>query len=130
MYISVNLPQGDFQEAIEKVKVALKEEQFGVLTSIDVKATMKEKLDADFRNYVILGACNPPFAHKVLTINDKVGVLLPCNVCLQELDDRIEVFAMDPRFFMANDPDEDMRKVAAQVGEKLDRVLAGLTLQG
>ena len=109
---------------------ALKEEQFGVLTTINVKATMKEKLNADFRNYVILGACNPPFAHKVLTINDKVGVLLPCNVCLQELEDRIEVFAMDPRHFMASDPDPEMRLLAAQVGEKLDRVLDKLASQG
>jgi len=128
MYISKKLPKEGFQEAVDKVTRALKEEQFGVITFIDVKATMKEKLGAEFRNYVILGACNPPFAHKALTINDKVGVLLPCNVCLQEMDDHIEVFAMDPSQVMGNSGDEAMTELASTVTVKLRKILDSLTV--
>jgi uncharacterized protein (DUF302 family) len=127
MYISKKLPKGGFQEAVDKVTQALKEEQFGVITFIDVKATMKEKLGAEFRNYVILGACNPPFAHKALTINDKVGVLLPCNVCLQEMEDHIEVFAMDPSQVMGNSGDPEMTELADTVTVKLRKILDSLT---
>jgi uncharacterized protein (DUF302 family) len=127
MYLSAKLPKGGFQEAVDKVTKALKEEQFGVITFIDVKATMKEKLNAEFRNYVILGACNPPFAHKALTINDKVGVLLPCNVCLQEMEDHIEVFAMDPVQVMGNSGDPAMTELASTVTGKLQKILDSLT---
>lgn len=126
MYISVKLPGREFNEVRETVTQALKEEQFGVITTIDVRATMKEKLDTDFRNYVILGACNPPFAHKALQINDKVGVLLPCNVCIQEWDDHIEVFAMDPSAVMGNAGSDPMSELAETVTLRLRKVLDSL----
>jgi len=94
-YFSKKLDLG-FDEAIEKVTEALKGEGFGILTEIDVKETLKKKLDVDFRPYIILGACNPPFAHKALEAEDKIGTMLPCNVIVQKLDDGVEVAAVDP----------------------------------
>jgi len=126
MYISKKLTGISFEEAIEKVTEDLKVEKFGVLTAIDVKATLKKKLDADFRNYRILGFCNPPFAHKALTLNDKIGVLLPCNVIVQELDDCVEVFAMDPAAFMANDENKELAELAIGVSSILKRVIQDL----
>lgn len=126
MYISKKLTGISFAEAIEKVTEDLKVEEFGVLTEIDVKATLKKKLDAGFRNYVILGFCNPPFAQRALTLNDKVGVLLPCNVIVQELEDSIEVFAMDPAALMANDPNEELAGLAKDVSGVLTRVINDL----
>ena len=126
MYIAKKLTGVTFTEAIEKVTEDLKVEEFGLLTEIDVKATLKKKLDAGFRNYVILGFCNAPFAHKALTLNDKVGVLLPCNVIVQELDDAVEVFAMDPAAFMANDPNKELAGLAMDVSETLKKVINGL----
>ncbi|NIR96359.1 MAG: DUF302 domain-containing protein, partial [Gammaproteobacteria bacterium] len=82
----------NFSEAIEKVTSALKEEGFGILTEIDVKETLKKKLDVDFRNYRILGACNPPFAHQALKAEDKIGTMLPCNVIVQDTSDgKVEI---------------------------------------
>ncbi len=101
MYISKKLSGITFAEAIEKVTEDLKVEKFGVLIEIDFKATLRDRLDVDFRNYVVLGFCNPPFAYRALSLNDKIGVLLPCNVIVQELDDGIEVCAMDPGAMMA-----------------------------
>ena len=123
-YITKHLPKQDFGKIVERVTEALKTEQFGVLTTIDVKATMKQKLDVPFRNYLILGACNPPFAHKALTLNDKIGVLLPCNVIVQEWDDTIEVSAMDPRVMMAGENNPEMIQLAADVATKLEKVLS------
>jgi len=86
-----------FDEAIETVTALLKDEGFGVLTEIDVKDTLKKKLDVDFKKYRILGACNPQFAHKALTAEDKIGVMLPCNVIVEEHEDgKVEVSAVDP----------------------------------
>lgn len=126
MYISKKLTGIGFEEAIEKITEELGKEKFGVLTEIDVKATLKKKLDADFRNYKILGFCNPPFAHEALTLNDKIGVLLPCNVIVQELDDSIEVFAMDPGAMMAGEDDAKLRDLANNVSNILRKVLGDL----
>ena len=126
MYIAKTLSGISFEEAVEKVTADLKEDKFGVLTEIDVKATLRKKLDVDFRKYVILGFCNPPFAHRALTLNDKIGVLLPCNVIVQELDNAVEVFAMDPAAFMANDENKELGRLAVDVSNILKRVIRDL----
>lgn len=113
-----------FEEAIEKVTEALKTEGFGILTQIDVKATMKEKLDVDFRNYRILGACNPPYALKALTAEDKIGTMLPCNVVVQELESgKIEVTAVDPIASMQAVENPALGELAMEVQGKLKRVI-------
>ena len=96
-YFSTTLQNISFSEAIEKVTEELKKEGFGILTEIDLKATLKKKLDVDFYNYTILGACNPPFAYKALQAEDKIGTMLPCNVIVQEKEQGIiEISAVDP----------------------------------
>ena len=116
-----------FDEALAKVPEALKAEGFGVLTEIDVQATLKKKLDVDFRRYRILGACNPPFAHRALQHSLDVGMLLPCNVIVYETDDRKTVVsAVDPMQTMAAQGDPAMRPLAEQVQEKLRRVIDSL----
>ncbi len=116
-----------FDEAIEKTTQALKEEGFGVLTEIDVKATLKKKLDVDYYNYKILGACNPPFAHKALQAEDKIGVMLPCNVIVQEkTPGTIEISAVDPLASMQAIDNPALADIAQQVKEKLQRVIQSL----
>jgi uncharacterized protein (DUF302 family) len=116
-----------FDEALAKVPEALKAEGFGVLTEIDVQATLKKKLDVDFRRYRILGACNPPFAHRALQHSLDVGLLLPCNVIVYETDDRKTVVsAVDPMQTMAAQGDPAMRPLAEQVRQKLQRVIDSL----
>ncbi len=95
-YYIAKTVSGGFDDVIARVTEALKAEGFGVLTDIDVAATMKKKLGADFRPYRILGACNPEMAHKALSIEDKIGVMLPCNVIVQQTDEGVEVAAVDP----------------------------------
>jgi uncharacterized protein (DUF302 family) len=113
-----------FDEAIAKVTEELKKEGFGVLTEIDVKATMKKKLDVDFRNYRILGACNPPFAHKALLAEDKIGTMLPCNVIVQEhAPGSVEVSAIDPVASMAAVQNDSLGDVANEVRGRLQRVI-------
>ncbi len=112
-----------FDNALTKVTEELKKEGFGVLTEIDVQTTLKKKLDVDFRKYKILGACNPPLAHKALTAEDKVGVLLPCNVIVQETtDNKIEVAFMNPIEAMQVVKNDDMEKIAEEVTTKLKKV--------
>jgi len=116
-----------FDEALAKIPEALKAEGFGVLTEIDVQATLKKKLDVDFRRYRILGACNPPFAHRALQHSLDVGMLLPCNVIVYETDDRKTVVsAVDPMQTMAAQGDPAMRPLADEVRRKLQRVIDSL----
>ena len=113
-----------YEEAVARVTDALKEEGFGVLTEIDVKATLKKKLDVDFRNYVILGACNPPYAYRTLQTNLDVGLLLPCNVIVYETDDhKACVSALNPVSALGVIKSEELRKIAEEVSDKLKRVI-------
>ncbi len=112
-----------YEEAVPKVKEALKSEGFGVLTEIDVKKTMKEKLDKDFRRYIILGACNPPLAHQVLEAEPEVGIFLPCNVLVYEEGNKTVVSAMDPEAAMVLVKNERVNEVAKQVRRKMEKVL-------
>lgn len=113
-----------FDEAVSRITQALKEEGFGILTEIDVKSTLKKKLDVDFRNYRILGACNPPFAYKALLSEDKVGTMLPCNVIVQEMaDGDVEIAAIDPLASMQAIDNPELREIAETIGQKLKMVI-------
>jgi len=126
-YYSTILNNVNFQEAIEKVTDALQKEGFGVLTEIDIKATLKKKLDVDFYNYRILGACNAPFAYKALKAEDKIGTMLPCNVIVQEKEAGIiEVSAINPSVSMQAVVNESLAPIAVEIGDKLKKVLANL----
>lgn len=116
-----------FEDAVSRTVEALKVEGFGVLTDIDVSATFKKKLDLDFRNYRILGACNPPLAHRSLTAEPRLGLMLPCNVIVQELDGgRVEVAAIDPAAAMGAIENDELATIATEVREKLRKVIAAL----
>jgi uncharacterized protein (DUF302 family) len=116
-----------FEGAIEKVTEALKAEGFGILTEIDVQATLKKKLDVDFRPYKILGACNPPFAHQALLAEDKIGTMLPCNVIVQQQDNgKVEVAAIDPVASMQAVENDSLGEVANVIREKLKSVIENL----
>ena len=118
----------DFDQAIEDVTEALKNEGFGVLTQIDVATTLKNKLDVDFRRYHILGACNPTYAHKALTEEDKVGTMLPCNVIVQQRDDgKVEVAAVDPIASMSGIDNPNLGAIASEVQGKLKKVVDSLS---
>ena len=121
---TINLP---FDQAIARVTEALKNEGFGILTEIDVQATLKKKLDVDFRQYKILGACNPPFAYKALKLEDKIGTMLPCNVVIQEhLVGSVEVSAIDPVASMGEVGNPALNAIAEQVQAKLKKVIDSL----
>jgi uncharacterized protein (DUF302 family) len=116
-----------FDAAIAHVTEELKKEGFGVLTDIDVKATMKKRMDVEFRNYRILGACNPPFAHQALLAEDKIGTMLPCNVIVQELPaGGVEVAAVDPIASMQAIQNPALASVAQAVQAKLKNVVDSL----
>ena len=123
-YYTNKVLDGNFDEVIEKVTNALKEEGFGVLTEVDVTATFKKKLDVDFRNYRILGACNPPNAHEALTAEPHIGLMLPCNVVVQEVEDgKRDVAAIDPKASMAAIENKDVEKVAERIKGQLETVI-------
>jgi len=116
----------DFDTALQKVTDALKAEGFGVLTEIDVKATLKKKLDVDFRPYRILGACNPPLAYRALSAAPEVGLLLPCNVTVAQVDDGIEVSIIDPLGMMGFVGKPELEPIAEEARQRLDRVAKAL----
>lgn len=113
-----------FENAIQKVTEALASEGFGVLTEIDLKATLKKKLDVDFYNYTILGACSPPFAYKALLAEDKIGTMLPCNVIVQEkVTGQIEVSAVDPAASMQAVENKALTEIATEIRNRLKKVI-------
>ena len=125
-YFSATI-EGPFDDAIEKVTDELKKEGFGVLTNIDVKATLKKKLDVDYQNYWILGACNPAYAYQALQAEDKIGVMLPCNVIVQDTEDgKVEVSAVDPIASMQAIENTELGDIANQVQAKLKKVINNL----
>ncbi len=113
-----------YEEAVNRVVAALKEQGFGVLTEIDVQATLKKKLDADFRRYVILGACNPPLAYQALQTDIDVGLLLPCNVVVYEDDNASVVAILDPLMMIGVAEKDELDEVAAEARRRLDGVIA------
>ena len=126
-YYIAKTVSGGFPAIVERVIEALKAEGFGVLTEIDVKATMKKKLDIEFRDYRILGACNPPLAHQALTADDKIGTMLPCNVIVQDLGrGQIEIAAINPAISMEHVGNPTLKAIAESVTGKLRRVIAAI----
>lgn len=116
-----------FDQAIEKTTAALEEEGFGILTEIDVKSTLKKKLDVDFRKYRILGACNPGYAHQALSLESHIGAMLPCNVIVQEHENgEVEVSAIDPLASMQAVENENLNDVAQKVQSLLKKVIDSL----
>ena len=119
--------QDSFDNAVQKVTEALKTEGFGILTEIDLKATLKKKLEVDFYSYKILGACNPLFAYKALLVEDKIGTMLPCNVIVQEkVLGQVEVSAVDPAASMLSIENNDLREIANEIRVKLQNVIEQL----
>ena len=126
-YYIAKTVSGGFPATVERVIESLKAEGFGVLTEIDVKATMKKKLDLDFRDYRILGVCNPPLAHQALTADDKIGTMLPCNVIVQDMGGGlIEVAAINPAVSMEHVGNPKLKTIAESVTGKLQRVIAAI----
>ena len=126
-YFHKTLKGISFDSAIEKLTEKLKEEGFGVLTDIDVRETLKKKLNVDFKKYRILGACNPPFAHKALLAEDKIGVFLPCNIIVEEgRDGEIEVAAVDPVASMMAVHNAALSDIAEEIQVRLHRVLEAI----
>jgi uncharacterized protein (DUF302 family) len=120
---TVDMP---YEQAIEKVTAELKKEGFGVLTFIDVKETLKQKINVDFKKYAILGACNPPIAHRALQEEEELGLLLPCNVIVYEKDGRTRVSIFDPMVMTWIMENDQMKPIAAEVQERLQRVLEAI----
>lgn len=116
-----------YDQALARTRDALQAEGFGVLTEIDVKTTLKQKLDVDFRRYIILGACNPPFAYQALLAEPDIGLLLPCNVVVQESGEgSVKVSAIDPVTAMQVVGNDRLESIASEISKKLTRVLENL----
>jgi uncharacterized protein (DUF302 family) len=112
-----------FTEAVEKLTEELQKEGFGVITEINVQETLKNKLNLDFRPYIILGACNPHYAHQAIELDDKIGALLPCNFIVQESGDGTEVFAMNPRETMSKLLGDEIKEISEAITTKVQNVL-------
>lgn len=126
-YFTKSLPHLSVEQAVEKVTRALKEEGFGVLTNIDVQATFRQKLDVEFKEYRILGACNPNFAHQALQVDDKLGVFLPCNVVVtKNIDNEVQVTAINPLASMVSVNDITIEALAKEIHDKLKSIIDGL----
>jgi uncharacterized protein (DUF302 family) len=126
-YFNKTLTDLTFDQVIDKTTLALKAEGFGILTEIDIKTTLKNKLDVDFPSYKILGACNPAFAYKALLAENKIGTMLPCNVIVRETKNgNIEVAAVDPIASMTSVKNEDLAEIADEVRGKLKRAVNSL----
>ena len=126
-YYFSKIVESDFDAAVGRAKAALESEGFGILTEIDVKATLKKKLDVDFHPYLILGACNPKLAHQALLHEDKIGTMLPCNVIVQQLDGgRVEIAAVDPVASMQAVGNPQLGEVAGKVRQMLKDVVESL----
>jgi len=125
-YYNTKIVSTDFEKTLERVAEELQKEGFGILTEIDVKATLKKKLDIDFRKYKIFGACNPNFAHQALQLEENIGVMLPCNVIVHELEGKVHVSMIDPLAAMFSVGNPMLNKVAEAVSDKLDKVLKQL----
>ena len=125
-YIAATVPLG-FEEAISRTEAALAENGFGIISRIDIRETLKNKIGVDFRPYTILGACNPKLAHQALELEDKVGTMLPCNVVVQQTaDGRVEVAAIDPVASMQAIENPALLNAAAEVRERLAKVIEAL----
>lgn len=126
-YYTSKLVQGNFDTVIQHVTEALKGIGFGVITTIDVKSTLKEKINDDFKSYTILGACNPHFASKALRLEDKLGVILPCNVVvIDQGEQTIEVAAMEPLGMVEAMGNPELTKLAAEISQKLETMIKQL----
>ncbi len=126
-YYITKSTKGDFDAVVSKVIEKLKDEGFGVLTEIDVANTLKQKLGVEMKHYRILGACNPCFAHKSLSVEDKIGVMLPCNVVVQEKDaGEVDIAAIDPRVAMKAVENPALAEIAEEVAERLSRVVSAI----
>ena len=123
-YYTARIVEGDFDAVLDRTRAALQKHGFGVLTEIDVQATLKAKIGEDFRPYRILGACNPVMAHEALKMEPHVGVMLPCNVVVQQVEGGVEVFAVDPAASMRAIDNPDLLRHARTVGEHLSAALA------
>lgn len=127
MYYFSKIMKAPFSDAVTRVTEGLKAEGFGIITEIDVKKTLRDKIGVEFRNYQILGACNPKLAHEALELEDKIGTMLPCNVVVQErADGQVEVAAIDPVASMQAIDNPRLKDAAAEVGKRLQRVVAAL----
>ncbi len=116
----------DLETATELIKEELQKEGFGIVTQFDVNKALKEKLDVDYRQYRILGACNPAFALRSINTEDKIGTILPCNVMLQELDNEIEIAIINPKQMVSDIENNEMKAIANEIYEKLQRVISNI----